>query len=114
MLTLHLDNKIAKMGEEDNNEAFLLITAPALMGKHSSIQSIQTYLTREDLPGHPGFCRAWTHMQEVGNNQAFITVMGIDVATFELILFPFNLAWSSSTIPQANVNPVEEPQPHCR
>jgi hypothetical protein len=40
--------------------------------------------------------------------------MGIDVATFESILVPFNLAWSSSTIPRADVNPVGEPQPHRR
>ena len=40
--------------------------------------------------------------------------MGIDAATFESILVPFNLAWSSSTIPQANVNPVGEPHPHFR
>jgi hypothetical protein len=40
--------------------------------------------------------------------------MGIDFATFESILVPFNLAWSSSTIPRANLNPVGAPQPHCR
>jgi hypothetical protein len=65
MLTLDLDDKIAKMEEEDNNDAFFLITALALMGKHSSIQSIQTYLPCEDLPGHPRFCRAWTDFERL-------------------------------------------------
>jgi hypothetical protein len=99
MLTLDLDDKIAQMEEEDNDDAFFLFTALALIGKQSPMRSIRTYLTCKDLPGHPRFCSTWTHMQEVGNNQAFITVMGINVATFESILVPFDLAWSSSTIP---------------
>jgi hypothetical protein len=103
-----------ELEEEEDDDAFFLITTLALMGKHSPIWSIQTYLTCKDLPGHPRFCSTWTHMREVGNNQAFITVMGIDLATFESILVPFNLAWSSSTIPRANVTPVGKPQPHRR
>ncbi|PLW36318.1 hypothetical protein PCANC_19455 [Puccinia coronata f. sp. avenae] len=62
------NDKITKMEEEDNNNSFFLLTALALMGRHSPIQSIQTYLTRKDLPGHPRFCSAWNHMQELGND----------------------------------------------
>jgi hypothetical protein len=61
-----LDDEIAELEEEEHDNAFFLITALALMGKHSPIQSIQMYLTCKDLPGHPHFCSAWTHMQEVG------------------------------------------------
>jgi hypothetical protein len=50
-------------------------------------------------------------MHAVGNNQAFITVMGFDVQTFESILVPFNLALDGTTIPRGNVNRNGAPQP---
>jgi hypothetical protein len=50
----------------------------------------------------------------VWNDHAFITVMGIDVATFEAILKHFDKAWSSATIPLYNVNPHGDPRPYCR
>jgi hypothetical protein len=53
-------------------------------------------------------------MQSVGNDRAFTTVMGIDVATFESLPVPFNLAWSGTKIPRANVNSNGAPQLYHR
>ena len=98
--------------QQDGNYAIGIIAALAILGQTMPLRSIRTYLTRPDLPGHPRASSAWTHMREIGNNWAFITVMGIDVRTFEAILVPFSSAWDSSTISQLDVNPNGEPQPH--
>jgi hypothetical protein len=53
-------------------------------------------------------------MHSVGNDRAFVTVMGVDVQTFESILVPFDLAWNASTIRRGDVNPNGAPQPSCQ
>jgi hypothetical protein len=40
--------------------------------------------------------------------------MGIEVTTFESLLVPFDLAWSGTTIPRANVNANGAPQLSCQ
>ena len=77
-----------------------------------AIQTLQMYLTCTDLAGHPQAFSAWMHMRQIGNNQAFIMVMGIDVWTFEALLVPFSSVWDSSTITQLDFNPYSKPQPH--
>ena len=104
------DHKMEDKGNNDNT--VMAIVALAYLGKQVPLRSIQTNLTRQDLPGHPRVRSVWTHLQDCGNNRALITVMGIDFATFKLILVPFVVAWSSSTIPRSNVNPNGDPQPH--
>ena len=98
--------------QKDDEDAIGLIAALALLRKPMPIRTLRTYLTRADLPGHPRVSSAWTHMRRIGNDRAFITVMGIDVRTFEGILVPFSAAWDSSTITQSDVNPYGQPQPH--
>jgi hypothetical protein len=83
----------------------------AVWGEPVPIQSLWTYLTQQDLPGNPCTSSALTHMHAIGSNRAFITVMGLDVQTFESILVPFNLAWSGTAIPRRDVNPNGAPQP---
>ena len=100
--------------QQDDEEAIGLIAALALLGKSLPIQTLRTYLTRADLTGHPRAFSAWMHMREIGNDRAFITVMGIDVRTFEAILVPFSAVWEASTITQLDVNPHGQPQPHQR
>ena len=100
--------------EEEDDEACMAILALALSGKPTQLRTLRTYLTRDDLPGHPRFNSAWTHLRAVGNDCAFVTVMGLDVKTFESILVPFSIAWESATIPRADVNPNGEPQPGRR
>ncbi|KNZ50982.1 uncharacterized protein VP01_4145g3 [Puccinia sorghi] len=41
---------------------------------------------------------AWMHMQQIGNDQYFITLMGINVWMYVVILVPFSTFWDSSTI----------------
>ncbi|OAV89080.1 hypothetical protein PTTG_06036 [Puccinia triticina 1-1 BBBD Race 1] len=47
------------------------------------------------------------------NNWAYVTTMGVDVATFEHILSRFKLLWNTATLPRSNVNPNGEPQVGC-
>jgi hypothetical protein len=84
------------------------------LGKPVVHWSLQTYLTQQDLPGNPRTRSVWTHMHSVGNDRAFVTVMGVDVQTFESILVPFDLAWNASTIRRGDVNPNGAPQPSCQ
>ncbi|PLW56814.1 hypothetical protein PCANC_01744 [Puccinia coronata f. sp. avenae] len=88
--------------------------ALALLGKRVHIQTLRTYLTCKDLMGNPQTNSAWSHMRLARNDRTFITVMGLDVATFEAILEHFDKAWTSSTIPQANVNTHGAPKPNRR
>jgi hypothetical protein len=96
--------------EEEDKDNLIVIVALAVLGKPIPIRSLRTYLTRQDLAGHPRTSSAWTHLQSIGNDRAFVTVMGIDVATFESLLVPFDLAWSGTTIPRADVNANGAPQ----
>ncbi|KNZ44953.1 hypothetical protein VP01_863g2 [Puccinia sorghi] len=79
--------------QQDDSDAIAIIAALVILGKTMPIRSLQTYRTRANLP-------------EIGNNWAFITVMGIDVWTFGaiLVLVPFSSVWESSTISQLDVN----------
>jgi hypothetical protein len=90
----------------------MAIMTLALLGKRVHIQTLQTYWTFKDLMGNPQTNSAWSHMRLARNNRAFITVMGLDVATFEAILEHFDKAWTSSTIPQADVNTHGAPKPN--
>jgi hypothetical protein len=76
--------------EEDAEDAFMAIIALALLGKPNHILSLRMYLTHPDLLGNPRTNSPWNHMRLVWNDHAFITVMGIDVATFEAILKHFD------------------------
>jgi hypothetical protein len=100
--------------DKEDKEVLLAIVSLAVLGKPVAIRSLQTYLTRPDLPGNPRTNSAWTHMQAVGNDRAFVTVMGIDVQTFEEILVPFDLAWNGTPIPRGDVIPNRAPQPYCQ
>ena len=84
--------------QQEDNKAIGIIAALAILGKPMPIQSLQTYLTWADLSGHPQASSAWTHMRDIGNNWAFITVMGIDIRTCEEILVPFTSVWELTTI----------------
>ena len=97
--------------EEDDDDAIMAIIALALLGKKNHIQSLRTYLTRQDLLGDPQGNSPWNHMRSVGNDRAFITVMGIDVAAFQALLEHFDKAWTSAPIPRDNVNPFGDARP---
>ena len=54
--------------EEEDKDNLIVIVALAVLGKPIPIQSLQTYLTFQDLAGHPCTSSTWTHMHAVGNN----------------------------------------------
>ena len=87
--------KSRRQQQEDDNGAAMAIMALALLGKRVHIQTLQTYLTCEDLMGNPRANSSWSHMRLARNNCAFITVMRLDMATFEAILEHFDQEWTS-------------------
>ena len=107
MANFHLDHHQRK-NEED--EAAATIIALAYLGKRGPIRTLRTYLTCEDISGHPRYSSPWTHLRQAGNDRAFITTMGVDVRTFEALLIPFESAWIWSTISRSDVNPNGAPQ----
>ena len=67
----------------------------------------RTYLTRFDLNPSPRIGTPWQHMHARANDHAFITTMGIDVATFEYLLQEgFAETWNSKPIPRNDVSPI--------
>ena len=73
--------------EEDNTATTIL--ALAYLGKYGSIQTLWTYLTCQEISGHSQFSSPWAHLQQVGNDRASITTMGLDVHTFKTLLISF-------------------------
>jgi hypothetical protein len=53
---------------------------------------------------------AWASLWRSQSDRAFITTMGMDVATFDDLLSHFAGQWNFSTIDQANVNRHGKPQ----
>lgn len=89
----------------EGKESLAAILGLALLGAPFSFQFIKTYLTHQDLAGHPQFSSSWLHLKSIGNDQAFLTTMGIDdVTTFEMLLIPFGNIWDIQTIDQAHLN----------
>jgi hypothetical protein len=111
MLTSTILDKDEDRQDKYDKDVLLAIVALAVLGEPVPIRSLRMYLTQQDLPGNPRTSSAWTHMRAVGSDRAFITVMGLDVQTFESILVPFNLAWNGTAIPRRDVNPNGAPQP---
>ena len=71
----------------------------------------RTYLTRSDLNPSPCIGTPWQHMHARGNDRAFITTMGIDVATVEYLLAQgFAEAWDLTPIPHNDVSSTGVPR----
>ena len=104
-------NSLTGIQQDEDNKAVVIIVALALLGKQVPIRTMRTYLTRPDLTGNPQGTSAWNHLWDVGNDQEFITVMGVDVWTFELLLIHFSMAWDLARITQLDFNPNGDPQP---
>ncbi len=61
------------------------------------------YLVRDDLLENPREGTPWQALNSSKNDRAFITTMGFDVATFDLILSSgFEERWNSMPIPRAD------------
>ncbi|PLW39752.1 hypothetical protein PCASD_09594 [Puccinia coronata f. sp. avenae] len=61
-------------------------------------------------PGYHSVQTAWASLWRSQSDRAFITTMGMDVATFDDLLSHFAGQWNFSTIDQANVNRHGKPQ----
>ncbi|KAA1126785.1 hypothetical protein PGTUg99_020147 [Puccinia graminis f. sp. tritici] len=96
--------------EEEEEDALAAFVGSAILGRPTPIRTLRTYLTRDDLAGHPRSSSAWAHLRAVGNDRAYVTTMGVDVQTFEALLEHFNAAWDLEAIYRADVNPNGAPQ----
>ena len=82
----------------------------AILGRPGHMRQVQTYLTRQDLPQNPRLDSAWAFMRNGRNNRAYITTMGLNVQTFELVLAQFQIEWDNKTISWDDFNPDGKPQ----
>ncbi|KAJ7711820.1 hypothetical protein B0H16DRAFT_1744823 [Mycena metata] len=69
------------------------------------------YLCRPQLLRNPCFDTPWQALHASGNDRAFITTMGFDVATFSAIIEAgFGAAWAATPIPRDDVAPAGKPR----
>lgn len=67
----------------------------------------RAYLCRPQLPPSPRYGTAWLALFNSRNDRAFITTMGFDVATFELIIMAgFGHRWLSQPIQRSDLTNV--------
>jgi hypothetical protein len=68
-------------------------------------QPSRLYLCRPQLLRNPRGATAWQVLRRTRNDQAYITTMGFDVATFDAILDAgFGVAWEMTPIPREDVS----------
>ena len=75
--------KLAEDQQQQEDDAVALVLALAALG--GPIRHIKTYLTQSNLPGDPLSKSAWAYLWSARNDRAFVTTMGMDVATFNII-----------------------------
>lgn len=69
------------------------------------------YLCRPELIPNPRVGSPWQVLYQSQSDRAFITTMGLDVTTFQLILDAgFKLLWDSTPIPRTDTNINGEPR----
>ncbi|KNZ49526.1 hypothetical protein VP01_495g1 [Puccinia sorghi] len=95
--TKHLDIKMKWLRDLKKNNEISVILIPSedmiadTLTKPSNTDSLNRLKER--------------FFKSAGNKQAFITTMGIDVPTFEMLLISFSNIWDTHTIDQADFNP---------
>lgn len=75
------------------------------------------YLCRRELPPNPRVGTAWQRLWASQSDRAFITTMGVDVATFRLLLEGpgrFGELWDTTPIPRNDVSSRGEPRMGAR
>lgn len=104
--------------EEEELEVSLgaFVVAGALeMRRQRSAARQRLYLRRAELLPDPRGVTPWQCLLASMNDRAFITTMGIDVHTFNLILERgFTFLWNSRPIPRPDVSPTATPRLHRR
>jgi len=75
----------------------------------------RSYLCRPQLPPNPRAGTAWVALLTSRNDRAYITTMGFDVETFELIISSgFGARWDGQTIRRADAARFGNPRPGAR
>ena len=117
---MYTDSAILLMAEDDEDESAiqasrqLAIACIGLIG-HGILESRRIkrarrhitnhYLRRQDLIPNPRTGTAWQQLYESCSDDAFITILSVDVNTFFLILTSgFATLWNSNTIPRSDMN----------
>jgi len=74
-------------------------------------QRHRLYLCRSELIPNPRVGSPWQVLYQSQSNRAFITTMGLDAATFQLILNAgFKYSWDFTPIPRTDTNLNGEPR----
>jgi len=69
------------------------------------------YLCRPELIPNPHIGSPWQFLHQSQSDRAFITTMGVDTTTFQVILdVGFEYLWNSTAIPQTDTNTFGEPR----
>lgn len=69
------------------------------------------YLCRPELISNPRVGTPWQALHQSRSDRAFITTMGLDTATFQLLLDSgFEFLWNSTPIPRTDTNTAGEPR----
>ncbi|KAF9480326.1 hypothetical protein BDN70DRAFT_832907 [Pholiota conissans] len=111
--------------EEDANEelrktqlATAILVVGAEAGRLLRIErrhENRNYLCRSQLPPNPRHGTAWQALYGSRDDRAFITTMGFDVSTFELIITSgFGLLWLSEPIPRNDTSTAGNTRPGAR
>ena len=73
------------------------------------------YLTRPQLLPDPRFHTPWQRLRASRNDRAYITTMGFDIATFDVILAAgFARLWDGTPIPRVDTSMVGRSRPGAR
>ncbi|KAJ8509483.1 hypothetical protein ONZ45_g8351 [Pleurotus djamor] len=116
LLMALMDEESAEEEEEteaSNGGLYALILLGAVQGQQLRIDKRhprRLYLIRPDLLPNPRVDTPWQKLYAGQRDRAFITTMGVDVATFTYILGFFASIWDSTPIPRNDVNAFAAPR----
>ncbi|TFY80401.1 hypothetical protein EWM64_g3612 [Hericium alpestre] len=124
---LGLQHLLSQMEEEDYLEEEQALRAAAMIAiliygaEEARLSRIRRrhpsrlYLCRPQLLPDPRGETPWQRLFESESDRAFITTMGVDVATFYAVLLAgFSEKWYGRPIPRTDTDTQAEPRPHRR
>jgi len=115
--TLEEENDEDELEEEEEEEMrALMVTSYVLGAALNSYQGRKAlrqrlYLRRDELLPDPMGETPWQRLYHSRSDRAFITTMGVDVTTFQLLLDRgFEAQWDTHTITRPDVHPEGKPR----
>jgi hypothetical protein len=92
-----------------------LVTEVARLKSVRQLKLRRLYLTRPQLLPSPRIHTPWQLLRASRNDRTYITTMGFDVATFDLIVaLGFKHSWYTTPIPRNDMAPVGSSRPSRR